>query len=200
MVMLMVSVWSWRLTLNWARGWPGWHHEDWRYGDFRTQQSPATFQLTNFFGLHLFPTIMVFLGCLGLFTVATEAPVAPGIVAIGTALGCIGINLEYVADNQLHAFRQRPDRVPGEMLQSGLWGIVRYPNYLGEMLFWWGVALCGLGYGAAWWVTGGALAMMIMFKFASIPLKDTRMQARYPEFTAYAARVPALLPRRMETP
>ena len=28
--MLVVNLWSWRLTHNWARGWPGWHHEDWR--------------------------------------------------------------------------------------------------------------------------------------------------------------------------
>ena len=33
--MLVVVLWSWRLTLNWARGWPGWHHEDWRYVDLQ---------------------------------------------------------------------------------------------------------------------------------------------------------------------
>ena len=29
-VFFAISFWSWRLTLNWARSWPGFHHEDWR--------------------------------------------------------------------------------------------------------------------------------------------------------------------------
>ena len=47
--MVVLNLWSWRLTHNWARGWPGWHHEDWRYVDFRNQQGPIAFQFTNFF-------------------------------------------------------------------------------------------------------------------------------------------------------
>ena len=33
----LVSLWSWRLTLNWARSWTGFHHEDWRYVDIAKQ-------------------------------------------------------------------------------------------------------------------------------------------------------------------
>jgi len=193
---LMVAAWSWRLTINWARGWPGWHHEDWRYVDFRAQHG-ALFQLTNFFAIHLFPTAIVFVACLGLFDVAGAGAgsIDPRFMLAGLVVGCVGITLEYVADNQLHAFRQRPDPQPADLLQSGLWGVIRYPNYLGEMMFWWGVALCGAGAGGAWWVLCGALAMMAMFLCATIPMKDKHMLARYPDFAAYYARVPALLPR-----
>lgn len=191
---LMVAAWSWRLTINWARGWSGWHHEDWRYMDFRTQHGPL-FQLTNLFGIHLFPTAIVFVACLGLFAVAGATSINPWFVLAGLLLGSVGIALEYLADNQLYAFRRRPDPQPADLLQSGLWGLIRYPNYLGEMLFWWGVGLCGIGAGGAWWVLCGALAMMVMFLYATIPMKDKHMLSRYPDFAAYYSRVPALLPR-----
>lgn len=191
----MVNLWSWRLTHNWARGWPGWEHEDWRYVDFRTSQHPALFQLTNLFGLHLFPTVIVFAACLALFDVATAAGFTAWLMLAGLGVGLIGVALELVADNQLAAFRKRPDPKPGDILDTGLWGVIRYPNYLGEMLFWWGVALCGLGAGGAWWVGLGAAAMVGLFAGASIPMKDKRMSARRPAFADYKARVPALLPR-----
>jgi len=191
--MAMVNLWSWRLTHNWARGWPGWHHEDWRYVDFRQTQGRA-FQLTNLFGIHLFPTAIVFLGCLGLFAVATSRTWTLWLMVSGLVVGAVGVGLELVADNQLATFRQRPDPQPEDILDTGLWGVIRYPNYLGEMLFWWGVALCGLGAGGAWWVVLGAAGMMLLFGLASIPLKDARMLTKRPAFAAYKERVPALIP------
>jgi len=191
--MVVVNLWSWRLTHNWARGWPGWHHEDWRYVDFRTQHGRA-FQLTNFFGIHLFPTAIVFLACLGLFDVASSTTFVPGLMLLGMAVALIGVAFEWFADNQLAAFRTRPNPQPEDILQTGLWGVVRYPNYLGEMLFWWGVALCGLGAGGSWVVVLGAVSMVLLFVLASIPMKDTRMAASRPAFAEYRTRVPALIP------
>ena len=192
--MVVLNLWSWRLTHNWARGWPGWHHEDWRYVDFRNEQNPFLFQFTNFFGLHLFPTAIVFLACLGLFEVATSTSFVPWLMLLGMIVGMVGVALEYFADNQLAAFRCRPDPKPEDILQTGLWGVVRYPNYVGEMLFWWGIALCGLGAGGSWVVVLGAAAMEGLFVFASIPLKDKRMLSRRPGFAEYKERVSALIP------
>ncbi len=193
--MLMVNLWSWRLTHNWARGWPGWAHEDWRYVDFRESQGPIAFQLTNFFGLHLFPTLIVFASCLGLFDVAQASTFTPWLMALGLGTGMLGVALELIADNQLAAFRHRPDPKRDDILDSGLWGVIRYPNYLGEMLFWWGVALCGLGAQGPWWVSLGAAAMVVLFAAASIPMKDKRMAKGRPNFAEYKARVPALFPK-----
>ena len=179
--MLMVNLWSWRLTHNWARGWPGWAHEDWRYVDFRESQGPIAFQFTNFFALHLFSTLIVFAGSLALFDVAQASTFTPWLMVLGLCTGCLGIALELIADNQLAAFRHRPDPKPDDILDSGLWGVMRYPNYLGEMLF--------------WWVSLGAFAMVVLFTSASIPMKDKRMAKRRPNFAEYKARVPALFPK-----
>lgn len=59
---LLVAVWYWgiRLTGNWAYTFKGLRHEDWRYLRYREQQSPLLFHLTNFFGLNMMPTLLVF--------------------------------------------------------------------------------------------------------------------------------------------
>lgn len=192
--MVVLNLWSWRLTHNWARGWPGWHHEDWRYVDFRNQQGPIAFQFTNFFGLHFFPTVIVFAACVGLVDVATASRFNIGLMTAGMALGLFGVWLEWVADNQLAAFRHRADPQPTDILRTGIWGVIRYPNYLGEMLFWWGMALCGLGAGGSWWVILGATGMVFLFALASIPMKERRMRARRPDFEGYRSEVSALIP------
>jgi len=196
LTMLVVTLWSWRLTINWARSWPGWQHEDWRYIDFRREHGKY-FQLTNFFAIHIIPTGMVFLACIGLFTVATSSAFTDWLMLVGIATGLAGIALEFIADNQLYRFRQRSDPQPRDMLDTGLWGVIRFPNYLGEMLFWWGVALCGLSAGAETWTLAGAIAMMLLFAFGSIPMKDKRMSQGRPGYIEYCARVPALLPSRL---
>ena len=195
LVGLAIGFWSWRLTLNWARGWTGWDHEDWRYVDYRKTMG-ARFELMNFFGLQLMPTLLVFAACLPMFAVYQHVG-APGVdVLIGVGLMVVGTLLELVADNQLYAFRNRPNPEPGELLDTGLWGWVRHPNYLGEITFWFGLAAAGLSMGSPWWHGLGAIGILVLVRFASIPLKETRMRARRPSFDDYCRRVPALLPGR----
>ena len=62
-LLFSVLFWSIRLTFNWIRSWPGMDHEDWRYVDMR-KASGKYFELSNFLGIHLFPTLIVFLCCI----------------------------------------------------------------------------------------------------------------------------------------
>ena len=152
------------------------------------------FQLVNFSGIHAYPTAIVFLSCIGMFWVATPSAEIIWLHALGLATAGLGIGLEYVADNQLVAFRRAEGRQQQDILQTGLWGMVRYPNYLGEILFWVGLALCGFGAGAPLWTGAGATGMILMFLFASIPMKEKRMLARRPHFNEIQKRIPVLLP------
>jgi len=190
---VVVSTWSWRLTYNWARSWPGWHHEDWRYVNFRNQFG-AAFQLVNFSGIHAYPTAIVFLSSVGMFWVAVPDTEIAWLHALGLVTASLGVWLEFVADNQLVAFRRAPERQKKDILQQGLWGMVRYPNYLGEILFWVGLVFCGFGAGAPPWTAAGATGMIIMFLFASIPMKEKRMLQRRPHFSEVQQRIPMLLP------
>ena len=188
-----VSYWSWRLTLNWVRSWPGWSHEDYRYTAYRTTLGPY-FELMNFFGLQFFPTIMVFWGCTPLFWALSDTTPSWAAVFPGIGIMCLGATLELVADNQLHAFRRRTNPAESDLLDSGLWSVVRHPNYLGEILFWVGACATGLAAGAPWYSAGGAGVIAALVVFASIPLKDTRMASRRSGFDAYRKATPAIIP------
>ena len=193
LVSVAVSYWSWRLTFNWYHSWPGWGHEDWRYTAYR-ERLGQYFELMNFFGLQFLPTVMVFWGTVPLFWVLSGD--APSLIAVlpGAGLMCLGATLELVADNQLHAFRKRPHPKATDLLDRGLWGIVRHPNYLGELLFWFGALAAGLSGGAPWYSAGGVVIISSTVLFASIPLKDTRMASRRPDFANYRRKTAAIIP------
>lgn len=190
----VVSLWSWRLTLNWRRSWPGFDHEDWRYRDMAAS-SGKWYPLVNFLAIHLIPTLMVFGGMLPVFFVFSQELSSLGLLIAGLAVSLSGTALEFFADNTLAAFRRRADRPAGQVLSEGLWGKCRHPNYLGEMLFWAGLALAGQAFSAPWYASLGLAAMLLMFAFASIPMKEARMASRYKDFEAYKAATPMLIPR-----
>ncbi len=72
-----------------------------------------------------------------LLTLSAEAAGLPlGSLPLGITLMAIGLGFESVADWQKYRFKVAQ---PTRFCNSGLYRIVRCPNYLGEMLFWIGV-------------------------------------------------------------
>jgi len=193
LVLGLVFVWGLRLTMNWLRGWRGLGHEDWRYVQMR-EQTGGAYWLASFVGLHLLPTVVVFLGCVPLFAALVHGDEPLGwvdVLATGVTAGAIAI--EAIADLQLHRFRAIA--APGSTLATGLWACSRHPNYFGEALFWWGLGLFGVAAGATvWWANAGAATITAMLFFVSIPLIDQRMRASRPDYADRVARVSALVP------
>lgn len=191
-IMAVLLAWGVRLTWNWRRGWTGLGHEDWRYVDLR-EKTGRGYWLVSALGLHLFPTVQVFLGCVPLYYAASvDAPFGPGDL-LGPLVAGAGLVIQGIADEQLRAFRR--EGRPGEMLATGLWAYSRHPNYFGEILIWWGVFLTGIAARPdVRWQIAGAAAITIMFLFASIPMMDKRMLARRPAYAERMRRVSGLLP------
>jgi steroid 5-alpha reductase family enzyme len=191
---LVVFVWAARLTLNWAVGWPGLHHEDWRY-PLMYERAPVPRWLTLLVGVQLVPAFFVTLGCLPLIPALTQDGSLGPIGLLATALGLFAAGLELAADEQRRAFAAAK---PGALMDAGLWRWCRHPNYLGEILFW--VSLWGFGFAASpgdfAWTALGPLAMIGLFAFASIPMMESRNAERRPGWAEYVARTPRLLPRR----
>jgi len=193
LVVALVTVWGVRLTYNWARGWTGLSHEDWRYGMLR-EKTGAAFPLVDFFGIHLFPTVQVFAGCLGAYVAVSEAD-APFSLLDGVAVlvTAAAIGIEAVADRQLHDFART--KKPGEILKRGLWAHSRHPNYFGECLFWWGLYLFSVAARPElWWTVLGPSMITAMFVFVSIPMIDARSLERRPEYAEHVEKVSALVP------
>lgn len=195
LVIFLVTTWGVRLTFNFLRGWGGLKHEDWRYVDLRKQHNKL-YWLVSFAGIHMFPTLLVYLGCLSLIPAIGEAHnsfnLLDGLAAIVTATG---IWLEGTADKQLSQF-VRTNKTPGAIMKSGLWAYSRHPNYLGEITFWWGLYLFALAAGwQNWWCIVGPLSITLLFNFISIPMIDERSLERRPKYAEHMQRVPKLLPK-----
>ncbi len=192
MVCGVILVWAVRLTWNWASGWPGLHHEDWRYTRLK-QQTGALYPLVNFAGIHLFPTLIVFL-CLWPAWEALDARSSLGLldfVALGT--GLFAVWLEGTADRQARAWRAT-NPPAGAVNDMGLWRLSRHPNYLGEILFWTSLWLFALAASPQnLFTVVGPLAMAAMFRFITIPMMEQRQLARRPAYVDYMRRTSMLL-------
>jgi len=190
----LLLVYSYRLTSNFLQGWKGLKHEDWRYVYFR-EKSGKAYWLVSFFAIHTFPALMVFGGTLSLWAVVVHGSRPLNGVDFSAILLTAGaILLEAVADRQLHRFiRNRKD--PSKTMKTGLWSLSRHPNYLGEILFWWGISLFTIAANPLfWWVLSGPAAITLMFLFASIPMIEKRMLLHYPDYREYRQNVPMLVP------
>ena len=121
---------------------------------------------------------------------------APWLVWVGVAVWAAGTWFEAVGDAQLAGYKRDPDR--GPVMDRGLWGWTRHPNYFGDALLWWGIWLAG-GAASGWWqalVT--VLAPLAMTHFlrnvTGAKLLEQTMSQRE-GWAAYAARVPLFVPR-----
>jgi steroid 5-alpha reductase family enzyme len=190
----LVTIWAVRLTYNWLRRWEGLNHEDWRYSDLRNKTG-RRYWLVDLTGIHLFPTVQVFLGCLALYPALSLGTGSLGVLdGIAVLITCGAIGIEANADKQLHRFLSR-DRKPGEILNQGLWAYSRHPNYFGEIMFWWGLYLLGLAADPSyWWTVIGPLSITLMFLFISIPMIDKRSLERRPHYGEHMKNVSACIP------
>lgn len=191
--LLLIGLYALRLTVNFYVGWTDIKHEDWRYRDFR-KNFPALYWPISFLGIHLFPTIMVSLGCLPMYVIFNQPIVYPILTIIGSIVLLGAIVLAYMADKQLRNFRLSAEN-DGKTINTGLWNKSRHPNYLGEILTWWGLFIIALGCGLEFWWTGiGAVIITVMFAFISIPLIEKHSLKRRWDYEAYQKQVPMLLP------
>ena len=194
LVVILVWLWGIRLTANWATFWPGLEHEDWRYEPIKTNAGKWN-ALADFSAIHLFPTVIVFAACIPIYAaVAMDAHPLNWLDYLAATATLLAIFIELVSDIQLHRFLTH--RKPGEIMKTGLWALSRHPNYFGEWLFWAGLALFGLAAvpSAWWWVLPGAIAMLVMFLLASIPMIDKRSLARRPEYATHMQQVSGFMP------
>jgi len=193
-VVALVGLWAIRLTWSWARAWGGLDHEDWRYADLRRKTGRA-YWLASLFGLHLLPTVVVFLGLLPLWAALSLGTLPLGWRdLVAAAVTFVAILIETRADEQLRNF-VRSSPAPGAILDTGLWASSRHPNYFGEISFWWGLYAFAIAAApAAWWTVLGPLIITLLFVGISIPLMERHMLARRPGYAERCRQISRLLP------
>ena len=193
-VAALVTMWSLRLTWNWIRQWQGIYQEDWRYVDFRDRCGKGYWML-SFWGIHFFPTVMVFLGCLSLYPALVTGTRPFNVLdIIATIITAGAILIEAISDKQLMKFvESKPES--GTIMEKGLWKFSRHPNYFGEVTFWWGLFLFSIAADSFhWWTIIGPGAINIMFLYISIPMMEKRSIDRRPHYNEHQKKVSILVP------
>ena len=157
----------------------------------------------------IFVVIMVWLFCALLYVgqvspiafflanKADGAPVNEIWPWIGAVLMAAGVALEAIADAQKKAAKKINKN---RFVDTGLYKIVRCPNYLGELVIWTGAFIVCFGACCSVWqwiiaIIGYIGIVYVMFSGARrLELRQTKVYGADPEYQAYIKKTPILLP------
>jgi len=209
----VVSAWGIRLTYNFSRRggyslkfWTG--REDYRWPilqkrpEFKARWRWILFNLLFIsvyqMGLVLLITLPALKGMNGNPITWVDFILAGMMVAL--------VVIEAVADQQQWDFQQLkfrlkqsgkplPQAYQKGFVDTGLWGMVRHPNYSAEQAIWiifyfFSVAATGLWLN---WSVTGAILLVLLFRGSS-NFSESISAGKYPEYTAYQKRVPRFIP------
>ena len=147
----------------------------------------------------------------GLWVLVTVAPALAAITTLfqvplgalgyfAVALWGAGFAIEVVADQQKNRFRRDPANAD-RFIRSGLWSRSRHPNYFGEILLWFGIALLALPVLAGWQLLtllSPLFVILLLTRVSGIPLLEKKAEQNWgtdPDYIAYRNSTPTLVPR-----
>ena len=112
----------------------------------------------------------------------------------GIGVAALAMIFEAIADLQLASFRADPAN-KGKVMDRGLWGWSRHPNYFGEAALWWG--FFAIGFGAShmlWLILSPLLVTFLLLQVSGISLMEEKIDERRPGYADYKRRVSAFVP------
>src|SRR5574344_2363207 len=179
-----LGFWSIRLTLNFFIGLKDISYCDYRYTKYRS----ITGRLYDLFSLGafcLFPTLLVYLGSIPMFLLIEEGAQFSYFFFIFYFIMFLGTILEIISDIELANFikvRKSHD----EVLNKGLFKYSRHPNYLGEIMIWFGIYFAYLPTNLNnFYYIIGAVLILFLFVFISIPLCEKHYVTYKPTYKDY---------------
>ena len=183
LLLVVISLYSFRLTLNFILGFHSLSYVDWRYKMLK-QKTGKFYQVVNLLGICMFPTLVVYAASLPAMAYASVTAFSM-LDVIGLSIIVLGVLLELIADLQMKKFvKQRTDC--SQVLDKGLWRYSRHPNYLGEISIWFGVALTLIiSHFNYWFFIAGAVVNLLMFLFISIPMEEKHFKDYKPDYEQY---------------
>ncbi len=211
---ILVTIWSARLTFNFARrggySWKFWEgEEDYRWEVLRQKpgfNNPYIWLLFNVFFICGYQMTLIYLFTLPILTGLSEA--APELMWADYLLAIVFVSfvvIEFIADQQQYDFQTEKYRRinAGEDLgeyahgfvRTGLWKISRHPNYWAEQSIWVIFYLFSVVATGEWinWSIAGSLLLIILFKSSS-DFSEEITASKYPEYGEYQRTVPRFIP------
>ncbi len=192
LVLGLVTVWGLRLALHIGIRNAG-AGEDFRYRKWR-EEAGTNFWWISLFKVFLLQAVVLWIvsSPLLLAQLGGGESVTP-LDVLGLALWVFGFLFETVADWQLQRFKKNP-ATSGHVMRSGLWSLSRHPNYFGEAVLWWGIALLAVPSGGWLSLVGPLMITFMLLKVSGVAMLDTAMEERRPDYADYIATTPAFVP------
>lgn len=205
---VLATIWGARLTFNFARkgaySWKFWSgEEDYRWGWLRRQKvfsNRVVWAVFDLLFISIYQNLLVLLTVMpAVAAYGSDAPL--GWLDVLAAVLTFGfIVLETVADEQQWKFQTAKWEMinSGRKLEelphpynigfntTGLWGISRHPNYLGEQGIWASFYIFSIAAGAGIinWTIAGAVLLILLF-LGSSTLGEYISSSKYPEYKNY---------------
>ncbi|MBQ9448297.1 MAG: DUF1295 domain-containing protein [Acholeplasmatales bacterium] len=193
--LVIILMYSARLTGNFIIGFNDISYIDWRYKMLK-EKSGKLYFLVNLFGIHIFPTLVVYAATLPMIGYIRNNMEFKIYDIAGLVVMVVGIIYEIYSDLAMIKFKKER-KSNKEVIDIGLWRYSRHPNYFGEIVFWFGVFITfwlhDLG---NWYFMFGAVAILLMFIFISIPMQERHLEEYKRDYRSYKRRTRMLIPLR----
>ncbi|CAN1157017.1 Uncharacterized protein C594.04c [Linum perenne] len=184
-VVAMTWLWSLRLTHNYFRRekWQWGAREDWRFTDMSRQYGRHWWWI-SFFSVYVSQQVFLMGITLPMYVIHSVDKPLTVVDFVAVAICLTGIVIAYFSDTQLHEFVTRNEKLSEvgkpkvANLDTGMWGYSRHPNYFGEQLWWWGLALFAwnLGHG---WAFVGAMVNSLCLGYVTVLVERRMLEQEY---------------------
>ena len=197
LITIVLTLWGLRLSTFMARRNLG-HGEDRRYQAMRGD-SPHFWWVSLFQVFFLQGALQVVVA-LPIFAAAHSQTELNAWDMVGVVIALSGVFIEAVADHQLKQFKANPSN-QGQVMDSGLWGYSRHPNYFGNAVLWLGVGIVGIASGGpVWTFAGPAIMWFLLLKVSGVSMLESTITKRRPAYRDYMTEVSAFIPWPRKAP
>ena len=213
---VLITLWGLRLSYNFAKkggySWIPWKgEEDYRWDILKKRTALGNRYLWSLFNIFFISFYQ--LGLILYFTIPVVLCMNTGddpwnwIDILALSLFIIFFIIEAIADKQqfefqtekyklIHSGQELSGVYKKGFIDSGLWGIVRHPNYLGEQMMWFAIYLFGVAATGEWinWTIGGILLLILLFRGSS-DFSESISSEKYPDYKDYIRSVGRFFPK-----
>lgn len=191
LLLILLTAWSLRLSIYIT--WRNYGHpEDYRYQAIRKNSSP-NFEFKSLYIVFGLQAVLAWFISLPLLAGVNSATPLNLLDGLGIALWIGGFFFESVGDYQLAKFKSDPSN-RGKVLNTGLWGLTRHPNYFGDFCIWWGFFLIALAAGGWWSLLSPVLMSVLLLKVSGVAMLEKDIEERRPKYADYIKNTNAFFP------
>jgi len=161
--------------------------EDARYAAWRTEwmkKGRGYFLLRSYLQVNLLQVIIILIvAAPAILALSFPAAHNPWFTVIGFMVFVFGLGYETIADLQLDRFikRKKTGTETATLMTAGLFSLSRRPNYFGETLVWWGLAIMVLPLPFGFLAIVSPLLITYIVTKVTGPILENAFLERYPD-------------------